>query len=253
VTDTHTAYTDTDTLIRVLDAAETMPAAAGLRARSYQLLRLPPGATVVDVGCGTARAVAELAECGARAIGVDLDPTMLAAARSRFPDIDVRAADATELPLGDGQAHGYRADKVYHVLPDPDAALAEARRVLVPDGRIVLLGQDWDTIVIDSDQPDVTRRIVHARADTIPHPRIARAHRNLLLDAGFHDVDVEVHTAIFTDATMLPILLGHATAARQTGAISGDEAETWVSEQTRRAHDERLLVAIPMFLAAATR
>jgi ubiquinone/menaquinone biosynthesis C-methylase UbiE len=253
VTDTHTAYTDTDTLVRVLDAAETMPGAVRLRARSYQLLRLPPGATVVDVGCGTARAVAELAERGARAIGVDLDPAMLAVARSRFPDIDVRAADAADLPLGDVQAHGYRADKVYHVLPDPHAALAEARRVLVPGGRIALLGQDWDTLVIDSDQPELTRRIVHARADTIPHPRIARAYRNLLRDAGFHDVDVEVHTAVFTDATMLPILVGHATAAQQTGAISGDEAENWVSEQTRRAQDERLLVAIPMFLAAATR
>ncbi|MEH0827559.1 MULTISPECIES: hypothetical protein [unclassified Micromonospora] len=31
-------------------------------------------------------------------------------------------------------------------------------------------------MVIDSDQPDLTRRIVHARADTIPHPRIARAY-----------------------------------------------------------------------------
>lgn len=253
MTDTHTAYTDTDTLIRLLDAAETMPAAARLRARSYQLLRLHPGGTVVDVGCGTARAVAELAEHGVRAIGVDLDPTMLAAARRRFPDIDVRAADAAELPLGDGQAHGYRADKVYHVLPDPPAALAEARRVLVPGGRIVLLGQDWDTIAIDSDQPELTRRIAHARADTIPHPRIARAYRNLLLDAGFHDVDVEVHTAVFTDATMLPIIVGHATAARETGAISGDEADNWISAQSRRAQDDRLLVAIPMFLAAATR
>jgi ubiquinone/menaquinone biosynthesis C-methylase UbiE len=253
VTDTHTAYTDIDTLIRVLDAAETAPAAARLRTRSYQLLRLPPGATVVDVGCGTARAVAELAERGARAIGVDLDPTMLAAARSRFPDIDVRAADATELPLGDGQAHGYRADKVYHVLPDPHAALAEARRVLVPGGRIALLGQDWDTLVIDSDQPELTRHIVHARADTIPHPRIARAHRNLLLDAGFHDVELEVHTPVITDATILPMLVGHATAAHQTGAITSDEADIWISEQTRRAQDDRLLVAIPMFLAAATR
>jgi ubiquinone/menaquinone biosynthesis C-methylase UbiE len=253
MSDTHTSYTDTDTLIRVLDAAEAMPAAVRLRARSYELLRLPPGATVVDVGCGTARAVAELAEQGAHAIGVDLDPTMLAAARSRFPDIDVRAADAAELPLGCGQAHGYRADKVYHVLPDPHAALAEARRVLVPGGRIALLGQDWDTMVIDSDQPELTRRIVHARADTIPHPRIARAYRNLLLDGGFHDAEVEVHTAVFTDATMRPILVGHATAAQQAGAITGDEAENWVSEQTRRAQDGRLLVAIPMFLAAATR
>jgi ubiquinone/menaquinone biosynthesis C-methylase UbiE len=130
--ETHTAHIDTDTLIRALDAAERMPAAAQLRARSYQLLRLPPGATVVDVGCGTGRAVAELAAHAAHAIGVDLDPAMLAAARSRFPDIDVRAADATDLPLSDGQAHGYRADKLYHVLSDPHAALAEARRAEDP-------------------------------------------------------------------------------------------------------------------------
>jgi ubiquinone/menaquinone biosynthesis C-methylase UbiE len=252
MTETHTAYTDSDTLIRLLDAAEAMPAAAWLRARSYQLLRLPQDATAVDVGCGTARAVAELAAHAAHAIGVDLDPVMLAAARRRFPGIDVRAADATELPLGDGQAHGYRADKVYHVLPDPQAALAEARRVLVAGGRIALLGQDWDTLVIDSYQPELTRRIVHARADTIPHPRIARAYRNLLLDAGFRDVELEVHTAVFTDPTMLPVPVGHATAAFQAGAITGDEADSWISEQTRRAHDHRLLVAIPMFLAAAT-
>jgi ubiquinone/menaquinone biosynthesis C-methylase UbiE len=250
---THTAHIDTGTLIRALDAAERMPAAAQLRARSYQLLRLPPGATVVDVGCGTGRAVAELAEHATHAIGVDLDPAMLAAARSRFPDIDVRAADATGLPLGDGQAHGYRADKLYHILSDPCAALSEARRVLIPGGRIVLLGQDWDALVIDSGQPELTRRIVHARADTVPHPRIARAYRNLLLDAGFHDVDVEAHTAVFTDAAMLPLIVAHATAAQQTGAISGDETERWVSEQTRRAHHDRLLFALPLFLAAATR
>jgi ubiquinone/menaquinone biosynthesis C-methylase UbiE len=251
--ETHTAHTDMETLIRVLDAAEAMPAAARLRARSYQLLRLPPGATVVDVGCGTARAVAELAEQGAHAIGVDLDPAMLAAARSRFPDLDVRAADAADLPLDDGQAHGYRADKLYHILPDPHAALAEARRVLAPGGRIVLLGQDWDTLVVDSDQPELTRRIVHARADTVPHPRIARAYRNLLLDAGFQEVELEVHTAVFTDATMLPILAGTANAAHKTGAVSRDEAENWVSEQDRRARDGRLLMALPMFLAAGTR
>ena len=251
--DTHTAYTDTDTLIRQLDAAEALPAAARLRARSYQLLRLPPDATVVDVGCGAARAVAELAEHAAHAIGVDLDPAMLAAARRRFPGIDVRAADAAELPLGDGQAHGYRADKVYHVLPDPHAALAEARRVLVPGGRIALLGQDWDTLVIDSDQPELTRRIVHARADTIPHPRIARAYRNLLLDAGFHDVDIEVQTLALTGTAVLPVPVGHATVARQAGGITSDEAESWISEQTRRAHDDRLLVAIPMFLATGSR
>jgi len=251
--ETHTAHTDTETLIRLLDAAETTPGAVALRARSYELLRLTAGTSVIDVGCGTGRAVAELAERGAHAIGVDLDPDMLAAARSRFPDLDLRAADAADLPLDDGQAHGYRADKVYHMLPEPPVALAESRRVLAPGGRIVLLGQDWDTIVIGSDQPDLTRRIVHARADTIPHPRIARAYRNLLLDAGFHDVEIEVHTAIFTGATTLPLVTGHAVAARKEGAITAEQAEAWIAEQTRRAAADRLLIAIPMFVAAATR
>ena len=251
--ETHSAYTDTETLIRLLDVAESMPGAIALRERGYELLRPPPGATVVDVGCGAGRAVAELAGRGCRAIGVDLDPDMLAAARERFPELDVRSADVTALPLGDGEALGYRADKVYHMLPEPAAALTEARRVLAPGGRIVLVGQDWDTLVVDSGLGELTRRIITARADTIPHPRIARAYRNLLLDSGFTDVTLEVHTAIFTDASTRLLLANHATAARDTGAITAAEAEQWIVEQDRRAATGRLMLAVPMFLAAGTR
>ena len=75
----------------------------------------------------------------------------------------------------------------------------------------------------------------------------------LVLDAGFSDVSVEVHTLVFTDQAMLPVPVAHATAARQAGAITGDEADKWIGEQTRRAREDRLLVAIPMFLAAGTR
>jgi SAM-dependent methyltransferase len=251
--DTHSAHTDSATLIRMLDAAETTADATALRARSCELLRLGPGATVVDVGCGTGRAVAELGASGARAIGVDLDPAMLAAGRDRFPGIDLRSADVVALPLADGEAHGYRADKVYHMLPEPAAALAEGRRVLAPGGRIVLVGQDWDTMLVDSDRPELTRRIVHARADTIPHPRIARGYRNLLLDAGFRDVEVEVRTMIFTGAAPVTLLAGHAGIARDTGAISAEEADEWIDDQRRRATADRLLLAIPMFLTSGVR
>ena len=251
--ETHSAYTDTETLIRLLDVAESMPGAIALRERGYELLRPPPGATVVDVGCGAGRAVAELAGRGCRAIGVDLDPGMLAAARERFPELDVRSADVTALPLGDGEALGYRADKVYHMLPEPAAALTEARRVLAPGGRIVLVGQDWDTMLVDSDQGELTRRIVAARADTIPRPRIARSYRTLLLDAGFREATLEVHTAIFTDPSTVPLLAKHAATARDVGAITDGELKSWLDEQDERAAAGRLTLAIPMFLAAATR
>ncbi len=46
--------------------------AGALRAASCDLLRLSPGAAVVDVGCGTGRAVAEPSRRGRRAVGGDL-------------------------------------------------------------------------------------------------------------------------------------------------------------------------------------
>jgi ubiquinone/menaquinone biosynthesis C-methylase UbiE len=246
----HSAYTDSENLIRMLDTAESTPFASDFRVRGYTLLRRAPGAPVVDVGCGAGRAVAEL---GPSAVGVDPDPVMLRTARERFPGIDVREGDALSLPFADASILGYRADKVFHILPSPADALTEARRVLSPGGRIVLTGQDWDTVIIESAWPEVTRRIVHARADTITHPRIARAYRNLLLDAGFDDVTLEVHTAIFTEEAALGLLTSHVRAAEATGAVTGTEASEWLSDQSARASTGRLLVAIPMFLAAGTR
>ncbi|WP_036323513.1 methyltransferase domain-containing protein [Microbispora sp. ATCC PTA-5024] len=244
---------DLDPLIRMLDVADAVPGAADLRARSYELLGIAPGVSVVDVGCGTGRAVAEMNERGAHALGVDAGKHMIAEGRRRWPRLDLRVGDACHLSLPDGAVGAYRADKVYHELDDPAKALVEASRVLTPAGRIVLIGQDWDGFIIDSDTPAITRTIVHARADTVPNPRVARAYRTLLLEAGFQDVSVEVRTGVFTDATMLPMLSGIADAVCATGTIDREQADTWIAEQTARAGAGRLFLAIPIFLAAARR
>ncbi|MER5317778.1 methyltransferase domain-containing protein [Streptosporangium roseum] len=158
-------------LISLLDAADTLPRAIALRARSYELLRLEPGASAVDVGCGAGRAVAELAERRIKAVGGDVSQEMITVARNRWPGADFGIGDAYSLPLADGEVAGYRADKVFHELADASRALHEARRVLAPGGRVVLIGQDWDTFVIGSDDPGLTRTIVHERADLTANPR----------------------------------------------------------------------------------
>ncbi|NRQ30418.1 methyltransferase domain-containing protein [Nonomuraea sp. NN258] len=237
-------------MIAMLDATEVVPDAVRLRARSYELLRLSPGDAVADVGCGAGRAVAELAARGLRATGVDADEQILALAAHRWPAAGFRAGDACALPFADGELAGYRADKVYHEVADPARAVAEAHRVLAPGGRAVLTGQDWDVIVIDSTDPALTRTVVHARADLIRTPRAARGYRNLLLDAGFRDVECEVTTAVFTDGVMLPLLSNLAENARAAGAITAAQAENWIDDQRRRAADGRLFLALPIFTAA---
>lgn len=72
-----------------------------------------------------------------------------------------------------------------------------------------------------------------------------------MLAAGFQHVSLEVHTAVFTDATILPMLLGLASAATAAGAIAAEQADGWTAEQRHRAQTGRLFVAIPMFLASA--
>ncbi|MFC6885201.1 MULTISPECIES: methyltransferase domain-containing protein [Actinomadura] len=243
----------TDALIALLDIGDAMPGAVELRERSYELLGLAPDAAVADVGCGAGRAAAEMAGRGARATGVDPDERMIAIAGERWPAADFRLADAYGLPFADGALNGYRAEKVFHVLDDPARAVGEARRVLAPGGRVVLIGQDWDTFVIDSDDPALTRAIVHARADLVATPRVVRSSRNLLLDAGFTDVTVEVHTWVLTGATTVPVLADLAGKARTNGAITDAQAETWISEQRERAERDRLFLALPMFVTAATR
>ncbi|GLW99142.1 methyltransferase domain-containing protein [Microtetraspora sp. NBRC 16547] len=242
-----------DELIRLLDAVDSRPGSAEFRARSYELLQLAPGVSAVDVGCGSGLAVEELAGRDVRAIGIDHSERVIDAARRRRPHADLRIGDACRLPFHDGELAGYRADKVYHELDDPARALAEARRVLASGGHVVLIGQDWDTVVIDSDDPLLTRTIVHARADTVAAPRAARRYRNLLLDGGFDDVTVEAYTAVFTDATMLPMASGMAHAACTAGAVTEERAAAWAAEQAERARTGRLFLAVPLFMAAGRR
>ena len=224
------------TLLALLDAFDETPQAADLRNRSYRDL----GERVVDVGCGAGRAVGELAALGTTAIGIDLNPEMIAIATRRWPAGEFHVGDATALPIDDASVTGYRADKVLHALDDPSAALTEATRVLRPGGRAVLTGQDWDAMVVDSSDPERTRALVHARADAVPHPRVARQYRNLLLDHGFTDVTVEGHLSVFTGEWALPLLANVAEGP-------------WLDDQVERAARDRLFVAIPVFLATGIR
>lgn len=102
-------------------------------------LHLEEAAAVLEVGAGAggaARIVQGDLPAGCRHVVTDLAPEMVARARRRLPDaIEVAEADAEALPFEDGAFDRVLANLSLMLVPDPDRALAEARRVLAPGGR----------------------------------------------------------------------------------------------------------------------
>jgi len=108
----------------------------GWRRKTVRQLRLGPGATVLDLACGTGDLCRELQRQDLRPIGADLSFGMLAAARTDAPLVH---ADALSLPVPDGAVDGVTCGFALRNFVDLERFLGELGRVVRPGGRIALL------------------------------------------------------------------------------------------------------------------
>ena len=108
----------------------------------FSLGEVPPGAKVVDVGCGagfdTFLAANRVGSQG-HVIGVDMTPEMLAKARAgvaagRYDHVEIRAGLAEHLPVPNAWADLVISNGVINLCPDKPALFAEIHRVAVPVG-----------------------------------------------------------------------------------------------------------------------
>jgi SAM-dependent methyltransferase len=99
---------------------------------------LRPGAPVLEVGVGTGLVAAALSERAVPVIGVDLSLPMLHRAAHRLAG-RIAAADALALPVRAGSVGSVYFVHVLHLIPTMAEALAEAARVLAPDGRVLVI------------------------------------------------------------------------------------------------------------------
>ena len=108
------------------------------------LLRLMPPLVVADLGAGEGAFALLLAQRAKRVIAVDSSAKMIEVGREQaqrhgVKNIDYRLGDMEEIPIGDGEVDlVFFSQSLHHAL-HPERALAEAARILVPGGRIVIL------------------------------------------------------------------------------------------------------------------
>jgi SAM-dependent methyltransferase len=116
---------------------ETRSASPSVLGPLREALRGAPGRRLVDVGGGTGNYSLALRAEGWEPLVVDRQPEMLARAAAK--GLETLEADAQRLPLDDASADAVMLVSMLHHVEDPAAALAEARRILRPGGRLALM------------------------------------------------------------------------------------------------------------------
>jgi SAM-dependent methyltransferase len=124
--------------------------------RDFLAPSLAPGLAILDIGCGPGGNGAWLAEFGS-VVGIDVAPSALAFARSRWPDVTYIEASATDLPFPDGSFDIVVMVTVLYLLEDDGRAAAEAARVLRPGGVLLSVEPAFEVLGRGHD------KVVHAR------------------------------------------------------------------------------------------
>ncbi len=95
-----------------------------------------PDVRLLDVATGPGYVAGAAAERGAHATGVDFSPVMVAEARRRYPRVAFREGEADCLPFPEETFGAVTINFGLLHFARPEQALAEARRVLRPGGRV---------------------------------------------------------------------------------------------------------------------
>jgi SAM-dependent methyltransferase len=116
---------------------ETRAASPSVLGPLREALEGAPGRRLVDVGGGTGNYSHALRDEGWDPLVVDREPGMLARAAAK--GLETVQGDAQRLPLPDACADAVMLVSMLHHVEDPAKAIAEAKRILRPRGRLVLM------------------------------------------------------------------------------------------------------------------
>jgi len=200
------------------------------------------GEHILEVGCGSGvlcRQIAPSVVPGGKITGVDISPEFLKIAQSKIATADLAnciqwgAGQADVLPFRDASFDAVFAARLLLHVSDPQAVLNELVRVVRPGGRVVVMDWDFDTVALDHSDRDLTRRLLHWRCDH--HGGNNWSGRQLWgRMAATELVNVKpvpvVSVARYENDSLTLSLFKAAQVARDGGAISPGEYDTWVDE-----------------------
>ena len=206
-------------------------------------ITFPPGARVLEVGCGTGVLTRALARWpGIKAVvGVDTAPSLLDKARelaADLPNVAFQEADGRSLPFEAGAFDVVMFDSTLSHVAQPEDALAQAFRVLRPAGWLGVFDGDYATTTVALGDHDPLQACVDAMLANSVHDRwLVRRLPALVRGCGFEVVSLRSHGfAETTGGYMVTIVERGADILRGLGRIDEDMASALKAEAQRRLH-----------------
>jgi ubiquinone/menaquinone biosynthesis C-methylase UbiE len=238
------ADVDQTTQERLADILELRAADPQQRAiiQSYlSRMEFRPSARVLEIGCGTGavtRALARRPEV-AEAVGVDPSPVFIARAgelATEFGNVVFEEGDGRALRFPDGEFDTVVIHTTLCHIPQPELVLAEAARVLRPEGILAVCDGDYATITVALGQSDPLQACIEAvKAAFINDVWLVRRLPTLLRSAGFELLDTCSHGYLQTsqpDYMLTLVDRGADTLASNT--LCGAELAAALKAEARR-------------------
>ena len=206
-------------------------------------IELPPGASALEIGCGTGAVSRALVESLKLAVtGLDPSPILVARARElgkHLPGLTFMQGDGRSLNLPDATFDLVVFHTTLCHIPNPEVALQEALRVLRPDGWLAVFDGDYPTATVAVSDSDPLQALVHAMVANFVHdPWLTRRLPKTLASTGFRVMSLRSHgyTQTTEPTYMLTLVDRGADALCRSGSLTPDAAEDLRKEARRRAH-----------------
>jgi SAM-dependent methyltransferase len=231
-----------ETLMTAMEGRASDPQRAAIRKALFDAAGFPMNAVVLEAGCGTGAVCRDLA----RRTGIDavtgLDPSAGFLARARelaagLPNLRFDEGDARGMPYADASFDAVVFHTCLSHVPRPEAALAEAHRVLRAGGRLVILEGDYATTTVAIGPEDPLQDCAEAAMAALVNDRwLVRRLPGLVTASGFALERVASHGYLQTEAPdyMLGLVTRGADFLVNWGRIDASLADALKAEARRR-------------------
>jgi ubiquinone/menaquinone biosynthesis C-methylase UbiE len=248
---------------RRVDRIYQSPDVVAQRQEVIEALALAAGERVLDIGSGPGLLALEMAvKVGpkGRVLGVDLSSAMIELAKSRaggHAHIGFEPGDALNLPAADGAFDVVVSTQVLEYVENVTGALQEIHRVLRRGGRTLILDTDYDSLVLNSLDTALTRRVLEAWDGHFVHAHLPQTLSRELKAAGFvidRRAAVPMFNPEFEDDTYAKSLLDlMARFAAKRNAITEEEARRWLGDFATLGEQGTFFFSLNRYMFLASR